>query len=119
MIPTSKEIREGNFNVALIGEGMRIELKNGVTPRQVTDKMVCFGIGSDLADKDWRITFDAFPNLQVSVHRHRGRPPKDLNRARIRGERAEGKKWPEVREKLGISSTDACAALPRSGRAPA
>ena len=107
MIPAPEEIREGNFDVVLIGGGMRIQLRKGATPKGITDKMVCFGIGSALADKDWEISFDAFPNLQVSIYRHRGRPPKDLNRARIRGERAKGEHWPEVTKKVGTLSIDA------------
>jgi hypothetical protein len=38
---------------------MRIELKSGATPLIVSRKRVQIGIGSNLLEKDWKISFDS------------------------------------------------------------
>ena len=101
-IPSAAEIRAGKTDVVLVGEDMRIEVRSGSTPLSVTRRRVSFGVGN-LAAHDWWITFDKFPHLKVKLYKHRGRPRKDLLRAQIRGESAEGKNLSELGRRFGLS----------------
>lgn len=116
--PSAADIKANRTYVVLVGEGMSIKVREACTPSLVTDAHTCFSVDY-FGSRDWSITFDRFSDVgAVEIYASRGRPRKDLTRAQMRGERANGKKLSQIKDQLRLNSISAVSHYRGRGERP-